>query len=165
MKKKKIDFEKDIPDKIDEYFFEKSLTIETLIIKCHLFIEYSLERFIDLMTNGRYESYSFDFTFSEKYKIALLLGLGEMDTRNEARLYITTLNKLRNQVAHNIEYDEKLLEEICYNRKYYDPKKHYNMSTYYSEILRQTASWNASRITHYAELYNKKVYKTEKNKD
>jgi hypothetical protein len=117
------------------------------------------------MTVGRYENYSFDFTFSKKYEIALLLGLGEMDVNNESRLYITNINKLRNQVAHNIEYDEKLLEEICYNREYYDTKRFPTLSSYYYEILRAKAVWNASRITHYAELYNKKVYKTEKNKD
>lgn len=151
MKKKKIDFKRDLPKKIGERFFPKVITSELVIIKCHLLIEYSLDYFINTVTNNRYESENYDFTFSQKSKIAILLGLDEHDPGKEIRFFIEKLNTLRNQIAHNIEFDYKLLDTICDKANYYTESKYGTLDHFYQLILRGKASWMAGRISLIAE--------------
>lgn len=151
MKKKQIDFKNDLPKKLGEHFFPKAITSEIIIIKCHLLIEYALDYFINTITDGRYEEENFDFTFSQKHKIAILLGLDHANLHNEIRIFIEELNKLRNQIAHNIEFDTKLLDKIVDKKQYYDPEKYSSLDMFYQFLLREKTAFIAGRISAIAE--------------
>jgi hypothetical protein len=87
--------------------FDKS---EIIIIKAHLFVEYSINKFIQANNKSDVEFEKMSFTFSHKLNICKLIGLfkGHQDLEQ----YFLDLNKLRNQVAHKHMFDEKLFDKL-----------------------------------------------------
>jgi len=103
---------------IDESL-SKCYDLEMTIIKGQILIEHLLNRYIELSIKAPKEFDPSKFTFAEKLQIALMLGL-PYGIKDE----ITLIYKLRNQIAHKLSYDEKLLITLIKKiSKYYKDHK------------------------------------------
>jgi hypothetical protein len=102
----KADYPEDIVKKLF-FDFDKS---ELIIIKAHLFIEYSLNKFIEANNKSQTEFEKMNFTFSHKLNICKILGLFNM--HSDLETYITDLNRLRNQIAHKHKFEDELYDKI-----------------------------------------------------
>ncbi|NJB35227.1 hypothetical protein [Croceivirga sp. JEA036] len=90
--------------------------MDNLILKGHLMTELALQYLINEFAKKKVNFKKVRFTYSNKLEIARLLGLFE---NGNAQLYrlLKLLNRLRNSIAHNVEYDAKILNkffEECY---------------------------------------------------
>ncbi len=84
--------------------------LELLIIKGHILIEYSLNKFINDVNDGGINIDKTSFTFHNKITISELLGLFKrVDSLKQS---IIDVNKLRNQIAHTLSYEKKLLKKL-----------------------------------------------------
>ena len=109
MKHKKIkdeDFEKLIYSEI-----ESISDFELLILKGHILVEYSMNKFIEDIADRSFDIYKENFQFVQKTKICKALGLFK-STEHPLEEIITTLNKIRNSIAHYLAYDESELEKL-----------------------------------------------------
>ena len=102
----KIEYPEEVVKKLF-FDFDKS---ELIIIKAHLFIEYSLNKFIEANNKSETEFEKMNFTFSHKLNICKILGLFEK--HSDLEVYISDLNKLRNQVAHKHKFEDDLYDKI-----------------------------------------------------
>ena len=102
----KIEYPEEVVKKLF-FDFDKS---ELIIIKAHLFIEYSLNKFIEANNKSETEFEKMNFTFSHKLNICKILGLFEK--HSDLEVYISDLNKLRNQVAHKHKFEDNLYDKI-----------------------------------------------------
>ncbi len=84
--------------------------LELLILKGHILIEYSLNKFINDINNGGIDIDKTNFTFYSKISIAELLGL--FKANDHLKESIVMVNRLRNQIAHNLSFDKSLLKKI-----------------------------------------------------
>ena len=82
----------------------KCTDVELTLIKGQILIEHLVNRFIESSIKNPMEFDSTKFTFSQKFKISLMLGL-PIGIKSE----ITSIYKLRNQIAHKLTYDGELL--------------------------------------------------------
>jgi hypothetical protein len=94
---------------VDKLFFEFDET-EMIVIKVHLFIENSLDKFITACNHSITDIEKMNFTFNHKINIAKILGLFQNNQCLET--YIIDLNRLRNQIAHKHTYDSDLYDKI-----------------------------------------------------
>jgi len=82
--------------------------IEGAIIRGHILVEKTLNDTIKLAIVQKNEYEPEKFTFTRKLDIANMLGIC-VPFKKE----INALNKLRNQVAHSLQYEEKYIDLIC----------------------------------------------------
>lgn len=100
--------------------------LELIILKSHLLIEYLLNKFIETHSNSEeFQIKDTNFQFYQKLKICELFGIFTSKD-DDILLQIILLNKIRNQVAHTLEIDKKLLQNFLkFNKelkaKYSDP--------------------------------------------
>lgn len=80
--------------------------IELLILKGHILVEYTLNNFIKKVAFNGHSFKETKFTFSQKMHFVETLSA---ITSNTIRL-IEIFNKLRNQIAHKLKYDEETLK-------------------------------------------------------
>jgi hypothetical protein len=88
-------------------FFASSFTgsdFETLILRSHLWVERQLEKIIENSVNKPNRILESRFNFSNK--LAVVRALVETDKNKNLFLLVDSLNKIRNQMAHNIENDK-----------------------------------------------------------
>lgn len=83
-------------------------TVELIVLKGHVLIEYMLNHFIDKATNDDTNFENGRFSFSQKNYILELLGEKIKDLHEEINL----INKLRNDIAHRLTYNEKHLSTL-----------------------------------------------------
>jgi hypothetical protein len=143
-----IDFDnKELAGKqIGELLFDRLNEIDIVIIKCHLLTEYSLNYYIETKSNNREPIHKSRFSFSNKIKIAKLFGLFDSLNSKELETFINDINSLRNQVAHNLEYDPKLLEKLVEYPKDYKPEKWTSKEMYFKGILSVKTSFYVAKI-------------------
>jgi len=99
----------------------KDLTdLEGLIIRGHILIEKALNNSIATVAYKKDEFNPDQFTFAQKASLARLLGISGV-LKNE----INAFNKLRNQIAHSLEFEEKYLNVIINGIKSKDKEKQY----------------------------------------
>lgn len=82
--------------------------LQLLILKGHILVEYAMNKFINDLTEDSFDIYKENFHFAQKIKLCKALGLFE-STVYPLEETMTTLNKIRNSIAHYLEYD---IEEI-----------------------------------------------------
>lgn len=83
-----------------------------LILKGHVIVEYTLNCYLESISKSSSpDFFKENFSFANKTKIAKHFGnLGSLEqTLNEE---LVLLNKLRNSIAHTLDYNEKHLEEL-----------------------------------------------------
>ena len=86
--------------------------IQLLILKGHVLVEYSLNCYLEAKSiNKESDFFKERFTFSTKLKIAKhFITLGSID--DDLIKEIQILNKIRNEIAHSLTYNESLLKEL-----------------------------------------------------
>ncbi|MDB5136099.1 MAG: hypothetical protein JWP37_2702 [Mucilaginibacter sp.] len=91
----------------------KCKDFDTAIVKGHLLTEYALEKFIEMKSIEKINIQEARFTYSNKVEVSKILGLFKLNKSlyNELKL----LNKLRNSIAHKLEYDMMILNEFLKN--------------------------------------------------
>jgi hypothetical protein len=89
--------------------------IDNLIIKGHILTEYSLNLYIDSKSIEKMDKGS-KLTYSNKVEIAQILGLFKNNA--ELKRELKLLNKLRNSIAHDLNYDKDAFKQflIGYNK-------------------------------------------------
>ena len=90
--------------------------MDNLILKGHLMTEWALQYYINEFAKKKVNFKKVRFTYSNKLEIAKLLGLFENGNTKLYRL-LKLVNGLRNSIAHNVEYDSKIINkffEECY---------------------------------------------------
>jgi len=105
---------KEIKDKNFESILKRELEgisdLELMILKGHILIEYSLNKYIDDINDGNLDIDKTNFNFSSKIRIAEFLGL--FKKKDHLKESINDINKLRNQIAHQLKFDENLMLKI-----------------------------------------------------
>lgn len=90
---------------------ESITDLELLILKGHILVEYSMNKFIEDIADESFDIYKENFPFGQKTKICKALGLFR-STMHPLEEIITTLNKIRNSIAHYLEFDESELQKL-----------------------------------------------------
>lgn len=85
--------------------------MDNLILKGHLLTERALQYYINVNAKIKVNFKKVNFTYSNKIEIARLLGLFENGNKTLYEL-LKLLNKLRNSIAHNVDYDEDLINKF-----------------------------------------------------
>jgi hypothetical protein len=83
---------------------------DNLIIKGHILTEYAMNFFIEMSSAEKVHLKEIRFTYSNKIDIVKILGLFKQHPFLYGELKL--LNKLRNSIAHELKYDEKILAEF-----------------------------------------------------
>ena len=95
--------------------FNQLSDIEGIILKGHILLEHQLDIAIskEILNKNEYESDK--FSFSQKVIIGNMLGICRA-----FKASINALNKLRNQIAHSLKYEEELMIDLLkpINKKY-----------------------------------------------
>ena len=85
---------------------------QLLILKGHILVEYSLNCYLEAKSiNNKSDFFKEQFTFSTKLKMAkhfTTLGAIDNDLINEIHI----LNKIRNEIAHKLSYNNTLLNQL-----------------------------------------------------
>ena len=85
------------------------IDIDNLIIKGHILTEHALNFYIEKLAIEKLDKDS-RLTYTAKIEVAQVLGL--FKKRKGLRLELRLLNKLRNSIAHNLTYDDKIFNEL-----------------------------------------------------
>lgn len=105
---------KDIKDQDFEELLNKQLngieTIELMVLKGQILIAYSINKFIADTNESNLDIDKVGFTFSNKIKVAELLGLFNHNDRTKESINI--VNKIRNQIAHQLTFDDEKLQDL-----------------------------------------------------
>ena len=87
--------------------FRKITEIEGIIIRGHIVVERQLIRAIEMSVENPSELDPERLSFSNKVMIAHMMGISDL-----FKVELKSLNNLRNQVAHSLQFDIKLLHLI-----------------------------------------------------
>lgn len=87
--------------------FKKFTETEGIIIRGHIVVERQLIRAIEMSVENPREFDPEKLSFSNKVMIAHMMGISDL-----FKVELKSLNKLRNQVAHSLQLDPKLLHLI-----------------------------------------------------
>lgn len=87
--------------------FKKFTEIEGIIIRGHIVVERQLIKATIRSISRPKEFEAERLSFSNKLMVTNMLGI-----TNSFKKELNALNKLRNQVAHSLEYDDKLISLI-----------------------------------------------------
>lgn len=121
-------------------FLKSELTkindIQLLILKGHIFVEYSLNCFLEVISIKKDSNFFKEFSFNNKIKIAEnFTPIGGEDDDIIKELFL--LNKIRNQIAHRLSFDNSLLENLFKEVEKKSPKGTLSKSdaTEYEKII------------------------------
>lgn len=97
--------------------------IQLLILKGHILVEYSLNCYLEANAKGENSDFFKErFTFSNKIKIAKHFTI--LGDRNDNLLKeLQLLNKVRNEIAHSLNYSESVLNELISEVKKKSPDR------------------------------------------
>ncbi|MBK7227240.1 MAG: hypothetical protein IPH96_18190 [Saprospiraceae bacterium] len=84
--------------------FKKFTEIEGIIIRGHIVVERQLIKAIERTVSKPMEFEPERLSFSNKLMLSNMLGVSDLFKKE-----LNALNKLRNQVAHSLKYDDKLI--------------------------------------------------------
>ena len=87
--------------------FKRFTEIEGIIIRGHIVVERQLIRAIEMSVDNPREFDPEKLSFSNKVMIAHMMGISDL-----FKVEFKSLNKLRNQVAHSLQFDTQLLHLI-----------------------------------------------------
>lgn len=87
--------------------FKRFTETEGIIIRGHIVVERQLIRAIEMSVDKPSEFDPERLTFSNKLMVAHMLGISDL-----FKVELKSLNKLRNQVAHSLQFDTKMLHLI-----------------------------------------------------
>jgi len=87
----------------------KSRSLDLVILKCHLLVEYMMNQFITLSAKNKFDISKERFTFSQKLSLVHAFGFHLDPTILPS---IEVLNRLRNQVAHTLVLDRELVDTL-----------------------------------------------------
>jgi hypothetical protein len=87
--------------------FKRFTKLEGIIIRGHIVVERQLIRAIEMSVEKPNEFDPERLTFSNKLMLAHMHGISDL-----FKVELKSLNKLRNQVAHSLQFDTKLLSLI-----------------------------------------------------
>ncbi|MGL3000693.1 hypothetical protein [Flavobacterium sp. RSSB_23] len=110
---------KNLSDEHHDSFTDFSI-IEGIIIRGHILVEKSLVKSISEAIYRNDEFYPEKLSFSQKVTIARMLGISVFVKKE-----VNALNKLRNQIAHTLEFDEQYIDEIINGIKKKDLENKY----------------------------------------
>jgi len=96
-------------NKLLKTHLSKPRTLDIVILKCHLMVEFMFNQYIDIIapTEGIIESER--FTFKQKQTLLHLLGFPADPLFMPS---IDIINKLRNQVAHTLAIDRNTIDNL-----------------------------------------------------
>ena len=83
--------------------------IDNLIVKGHILTEHALNFYIEVNSVEKLDKNS-RLTYATKLDMAQVLGL--FKTNKELKKDLKLLNRLRNSIAHNLKYDEKIFNDL-----------------------------------------------------
>ena len=86
--------------------------LELLILKGHILVEYAINLYLESLSKANQSDFfKENFTFSNKLTILKHFGnLGSKDDNLYQEIHL--LNKLRNDIAHKLTYNEKHLQDF-----------------------------------------------------
>ena len=87
----------------------RTRNLDAVVLKCHILLEFMMNQFIDLVAPREGVIDDERFTFKEKQALLHMLGFPPDPLLLPT---LDTFNRLRNQVAHTLEFDVKLLDEL-----------------------------------------------------
>jgi hypothetical protein len=119
-------------------------SLELIILKGHLLVEYALSRYIDVLSQHKNTIDELRFTFTQKLEILKILGFISMSDEWDLELLeqLKTLNKIRNEIAHSLTFDRKMLDQLFkYHPKELEEYKRYKEGNRDREILIGIIPW------------------------
>lgn len=110
-------------------FLHKELSsisdMQLLILKGHILVEYTLNCFLEAISKSDDPNF-FKENFSFAHKIQIVKHFGPLLHGNAVLVKeLTLLNRLRNNIAHSLSYDEKHLVELFAELNKKDPDSIY----------------------------------------
>lgn len=97
--------------------------IELLILKGHVLIEYSINKYIQELSDKEFDIYDENLLFIQKIKISKSLGLFNGAKQKELLDLLLHLNKIRNTVAHFLEFDKNEINKLIINFQKFNHEK------------------------------------------
>jgi hypothetical protein len=113
------DWLRNLSDEHHDSFTDFSI-IEGIIIRGHILVEKTLVKSISEAIYRNDEFYPEKLSFSQKVTIARMLGISVFVKRE-----VNALNKLRNQIAHTLGFEERYIDEIINEIKKKDLENKY----------------------------------------
>jgi hypothetical protein len=86
--------------------------LQLLIIKGHILLEYSLNKYVAGCAANSFDINSTNLTFANTLHIASALGLFHDDESDLLQEKIKKINSLRNEIAHQMEYNESIIKSL-----------------------------------------------------
>jgi len=88
----------------------RTRNLELLILKCHIIVEFAIEAYIRALSAGNVGERELKLRFEEKVNVAFMLGLGISGPLLLPSIQL--LNRIRNDIAHRLTFNEKHLDEL-----------------------------------------------------
>ena len=88
----------------------KSNDLELVILKGHILLEYLLNQIITVKSEYNLETMDTNFTFNQKIEILVILNI--IKQNSDIYQVLKVWNKLRNQIAHKLDFDQKLVDKL-----------------------------------------------------
>ena len=85
--------------------------IQLLILKGHIIVEYTLNCYLESISKSEDPDF-FTETFSFANKVKIAKHFGQLGDDENLIKELTLLNKLRNDIAHSLNYNKKHLDEL-----------------------------------------------------
>jgi|GEM_PF-4360062 len=104
-------------------FISQINVIENIILKGHIISEYAINCYLESISNSdRINLFKSNYTYSNK--IFLLEEFGRLPKSNREHIIYSfkLLNKIRNEFAHSLSYNEFTLRDLIASIKKIDPK-------------------------------------------
>jgi hypothetical protein len=136
--------------RMDDILKERFDTFELFLLKCHLLIEHELDNYIERQTRHRLSMEKANFKFSDKIKIAEMLGCFETktDSGDNLKKFLIALNKVRNKIAHTFKYEESALQELLEIAKVYYKRLNSEFETDNASLLTLCLSYFVGMLNH-----------------
>lgn len=113
-----------IPDNEFELFLNKHLNsindLDLIIIKGHILIEYALNNYIQDLSDNNFNLFDENFSFSHKLKLCKAFGLFSSSKNAPIENLIIQFNKIRNTIAHTLNFDDVVIKNLFINFKKYN---------------------------------------------
>jgi hypothetical protein len=97
-------------------------SLELIVIKGHILIEYALTIVIEKLCKTNSELFLKD-QFRQKLKLVQSFGLFNITGGKEILIQINLLTEARNQIAHHLRFDPNILENLLKHYQNFDPIK------------------------------------------
>jgi hypothetical protein len=147
---------KELAEKFDAFAQEVLVTnfndLDLYILKCHLIMEHELNKFIEVSTRQRLTMEVANFTFSQKIKIATLLGAFDDEDAKSISSFLKEINKLRNHIAHKLTFDRDHLNKITDFDTNYSDEKFGSAEIFYKKVLMDLVGFNSGALHYIAKM-------------